>query len=254
MVVIPAVDIKGGKCVRLLQGRMEDETVYSETPWKMALRWQEAGGEILHIVDLNGAVEGRGVNDDSVREIIEHTDMNIELGGGVRDMARIDSLLEMGVDRVILGTAAVENPDMVGEAIQKYGPEKIIAGIDARDGIVATRGWTKSGRKSAVELGNEMKERGVNRIIYTDISRDGMLTGPNIVETERMAKETGLLITASGGVSSLDDIKALKRLETSGVDSVITGKALYEGKFELSEALEAAITESYEIDHDRKNC
>jgi len=242
MLVIPAVDIKDGKCVRLLQGRMEDETVYSETPWTMALKWQEAGGRRLHIVDLNGAIEGRGVNDDAVREIVKHTDMRTELGGGIRDMARIDALLEMGIDSVILGTVAVENPAMVHQAIKKHGPKRIIIGIDARDGVVATKGWTHSGWKTAVDLGCEMRDLDVERIIYTDIGRDGMLTGPNIEETERMAKETGLWITASGGVSSIDDIMALKRIELAGVDSVITGKALYEGRLDLGEAIKAAAT------------
>jgi len=240
MIVIPAVDIKDGRCVRLLQGRMEDETVYAEIPWKMALRWQKEGGTILHIVDLNGAVEGKGVNDDAVREITAHIDMMTELGGGIRNMERIDALLEMGVGRVILGTAAVENPGLVSEAVDKYGPGKIIVGIDARDGMAATHGWTTDDEHSAVELGRAMKTLGITRIIYTDISRDGMLTGPNITETEHMARETGLLITASGGVSSLDDIRALKRIEKYGVDSVITGKALYEGKFDLSEAITVA--------------
>ncbi len=240
MIVIPAVDIKDGRCVRLLQGRMEDETVYSETPWKMALKWQKAGAGILHIVDLNGAFEGRGVNDDAVREIVDHVDMDTELGGGIRDMARIDNLLDMGISRIILGTVAVENPGLVREAIDKYGPEKIIVGIDATDGIAKTRGWAADGGRPAVELALEMKKLGVTRIVYTDISRDGMLTGPNIGETERMARETGLKIVASGGVSSLDDIWALKRIEHSGVDSVITGKAIYEGKFDLRDAIRIA--------------
>ncbi len=240
MLVIPAVDIKGGKCVRLLQGRMEDETVYSETPWEMAKQWQDQGGTLLHIVDLDGAVEGKGINDDAVREIIENTDMKTELGGGIRDMARIDALLKMGVSRVILGTVAAEKPELVKEAIGKYGPNKIVVGIDARDGIVATRGWQHSGWKPALDLGSEMADLGVTRIIYTDIERDGMLTGPNIKETERMAKETGLYITASGGVSSIDDIRALKTIEKSGVDSVITGKAIYEGKMDLVEAIRVA--------------
>ena len=240
MIIIPAVDIKDGKCVRLLQGRMEDETVYSETPWEMARKWQDASGTILHIVDLNGAFEGRGVNDKVIREIVERVDMLTELGGGIRDMARIDFLLEMGVGRVILGTAAVENPELVREAIERYGPEKILVGIDAKDGIVATRGWAEDGGRPAVELGLEMKKLGVERIIYTDIARDGMLTGPNISETERMACLTELMITASGGVSSLDDIRALKEIEHCGVDSVIIGKALYEEKFELEEAIAMA--------------
>ncbi|MCE5252223.1 1-(5-phosphoribosyl)-5-[(5-phosphoribosylamino)methylideneamino]imidazole-4-carboxamide isomerase [bacterium] len=240
MIVIPAVDIKDGRCVRLLQGRMEDETVYARVPWTMAVRWQEAGARILHIVDLNGAFEGRGVNDSAVREIVEHVDMVTELGGGIRDMARIDALLGMGIGRVILGTVAVENPGLVKEAVEMYGPEKIIVGIDARGGIAATRGWAADGGRPAVELGLEMKRLGVSRIVYTDISRDGMLTGPNLAETERMARETGLKIVASGGVSSLGDIRALKEFEPLGVDSVITGKAIYEGTLDLKEAIEAA--------------
>lgn len=240
MKVIPAIDIKEGRCVRLLQGRMEDETVYSDTPWEMAVKWHDAGATILHIVDLDGAVEGRGVNDDAVREIIERTGMKTELGGGIRDMARIDALLAMGVSRVIIGTAAVEDPDLVRKAVAKHSPRKVIVGIDARDGIVATRGWTKSGWKPAIDLGLEMRELGIERIIYTDISRDGMLTGPNIEETRRMARETSLWITASGGVSSVDDIKKLKAIESCGVDSFITGKAIYEGKLDLKEAIAAA--------------
>ncbi len=242
MIVIPAVDIKDGACVRLLQGRMEDATVYSDTPWEMALRWRREGAEILHIVDLNGAFEGRGVNDDAVREIVRRVDMMTELGGGIRDMARIDSLLTMGVGRVILGTAAVENPAFVRDAVERYGPERILVGIDAKSGIAATRGWAGDGGRPAAELGREMKSLGVERIVYTDIFRDGMLTGPNIPETQRMARETGLRVIASGGVSSLADILALKQIEFSGVDSVITGKAIYEGKLGLKEAIIAAAT------------
>lgn len=240
MIVIPAIDIKGGKCVRLLQGRMEDATVYGDDPAEMALRWQREGAKILHIVDLDGAFEGRGVNDDAVREIVRRVDMRTELGGGIRDMARIDALLAMGVGRVILGTVAVENPGLVRAAIEKHGPEKIIAGIDAKSGIAATRGWAADGGRPAVELGREMRALGVERIVYTDIARDGMLTGPNIPETERMARETGLRVIASGGVSSLADLLALKQIEGSGVDSVITGKAIYEGKLDLREAIATA--------------
>ncbi len=240
MIVIPAVDIKDGKCVRLLQGRMEDETVYGDSPREMALRWQREGAAILHIVDLNGAFEGRGVNDRSVREIVEAVDMFTELGGGIRDMARLDALLDMGVGKVILGTAAIENPDLVSTAVEKHGPAKIVVGIDVRNGIAVIRGWGADGSRPAVDLALDMKGRGIERIVYTDIARDGMLVGPNILETARMARETGLKVIASGGVSSLDDIRALKALEPLGVDSVITGKAIYEGKFGLREAIEVA--------------
>lgn len=239
MIIIPAVDIKDGRCVRLRQGDMNDETIYSENPWEMAQKWEAAGAGILHIVDLNGAVEGYGVNDDAVSGIAGRVKMKIQLGGGIRDLKRIETLLAMGVSRVIIGTAAVENPGMVKEALEKYGPSRIIVGMDARSGVIATRGWTKSGWKPAVDLGREMKEMGLTRAVYTDIGRDGMMTGPNIEETERMAKETGLWITASGGVSSLDDIRALKNIERSGVDSVIVGKALYEGAFTLEQAITA---------------
>lgn len=240
MIVIPAVDIKDGKCVRLLQGRMEDATVYSDTPWKMALRWEKEGGKILHIVDLNGAFEGFGVNDPAVREILEHVHIPVEIGGGIRDMARIEALLSMGVWRVIIGTASVENPSLVRTAVDKYSPERILVGIDARNGRVATRGWASDSGNTAVELGLQMEALGIERIVYTDISRDGMLTGPNISETGRMARETGLKVIASGGVSSLDDIHALQQIESLGVDSVIIGKALYERKFTLGDAIEAA--------------
>ncbi|MFC1607557.1 1-(5-phosphoribosyl)-5-[(5-phosphoribosylamino)methylideneamino]imidazole-4-carboxamide isomerase [Candidatus Latescibacterota bacterium] len=240
MIIIPAVDIKDGRCVRLLQGRMEDETIYSETPWEMAKKWDDANAEILHIVDLNGAFEGKGVNDDAVRGILDHVGMMTELGGGIRDMVRIDALLDMGVGRVIIGTAAVEKPELVSEAIAKHGADRFVVGIDARDGIAKTRGWADGSGVPAVELGLRMKELGVSRIIYTDIARDGMLTGPNITETKRMARETGLAIIASGGVSSIDDIRALKTVESSGVDSVIIGKAIYEGKLDLKEAIEVA--------------
>jgi len=220
---------------------MHDETVYADTPWTMAVRWQDEGAELLHIVDLNGAFEGRGVNDDAVREIVRRVDMKTELGGGIRDMARIDALMAMGVWRVIIGTAAVENPLLVSEALARYGPERVAVGIDAMNGIARTRGWAENGRRPAVELALDMMALGVTRIIYTDIARDGMLTGPNIPETARMARETGMAVTASGGVASLGDIRALKELEPLGVDSVITGKALYEGKLDLKEAIEAAL-------------
>ena len=240
MIVIPAVDIKGGKCVRLLQGRMEDETVYGDIPWEMALRWREAGATHLHIVDLDGAFEGSGVNDDAVRAIVERVDMLTEIGGGIRDMARIDALLGMGIGRVIIGTAAVENPDLVREAVKTHGPDRILVGIDANNGIAATRGWVTDGGRPAVDLAQEMKDLGVERIVYTDIARDGMLTGPNIAETENIALKTGLRVVASGGVSSLADIAALREIEINGVDSVITGKAIYEEKFRLEDAIEIA--------------
>lgn len=240
MIILPAIDIKDGRCVRLLQGRMEDETVYGDDPSAMAHRWQDEGAEWLHIVDLNGAFEGRGVNDDAVHRIVESVDMNTELGGGIRDLARIETLLGMGLSRVIIGTAAVEQPEMVREAVTRFGAERIVVGIDARDGIAKTRGWAADGGLSAVELGRSMRELGVIRTVYTDISRDGMLTGPNVEETARMARETGLKVIASGGVSKIDDIAALKRHEADGIEAVITGKAIYEGTLDVREAIAVA--------------
>jgi len=237
MIILPAIDIKDGRCVRLLQGRMEDETVYGDDPPAMAQRWQDEGADWLHIVDLNGAFEGRGVNDDAVRRIVEAVDMNTELGGGIRDLARIETLLGMGLSRVIIGTAAVEQPEMVREAVARFGAERIVVGIDARDGIAKTRGWAADGGLSAVELGRSMRELGVVRTVYTDISRDGMLTGPNVEETARMARETGLKVIASGGVSKIDDIAALKCHEADGIEAVITGKAIYEGTLDVREAI-----------------
>jgi len=240
MIILPAIDIKDGKCVRLLQGRMEDETIYGDDPPAMARRWEDEGAEWLHIVDLDGAFEGRGVNDETVRRIIETVDMNTELGGGIRDLARIETLLSMGLSRVIIGTAAVEQPAIVREAVARFGAERIVVGIDARDGIAKTRGWSADGGLSAVELGRSMRELGVVHTVYTDISRDGMLTGPNIEETARMARETGLKVIASGGVSKIDDIAALKRHEADGIEAVITGKAIYEGTLDVREAIAAA--------------
>ena len=226
--------------MRLEQGRMEDDTIYGDTPWEMALRWQHEGGELLHIVDLNGAFKGRGVNDAAVQEIVQRVDMKTELGGGIRDMARIDALFTMGVWRVIIGTAAIENPALVREAVDRYGPDRVAVGIDAMNGIAKTRGWAEDGGRPAVELALAMQELGASRIIYTDIARDGMLTGPNIPETGRLARDTGMTITASGGVATVADIVALKEIEPLGVDSVITGKALYEGTLDLKAAIETA--------------
>jgi phosphoribosylformimino-5-aminoimidazole carboxamide ribotide isomerase len=240
MLIIPAVDIKDGKCVRLVQGNMDRDTVYDDIPWRMARRWQDAGGSFLHIVDLNGAFAGHGVNDDAVADILANTDMKTELGGGIRDIGRITKLLDMGIGRVILGTVAVEDPDLVRQAIDQYGPERIVVGIDARNGIAKTRGWASNGGVPAISLARNMQKLGVIRVVYTDISRDGMLLGPNINDTEKIARATGLKIVASGGVSTIDDIRGLKRLESAGVEAVITGKALYEGRLDLAEAIRAA--------------
>lgn len=238
MLVIPAIDLRDGKCVRLVEGRLDRETIYSDAPAEMARKWENLGARFLHLVDLDGAFAGEPKNDRAVREIIEVISIPAELGGGIRDLDTISKYIEMGVNRVILGTAAISDPKMVEAAVRKYGGERIILGVDARDGMVAIHGWDSTVTKSSVELALEMKELGIRRVIYTDIKRDGTLQGPNIESTKELAVETGLAVIASGGVSSLEDIRAVKEeLEPHGVDSVITGKALYDGRLDLVEAL-----------------
>ncbi|MFA6807382.1 MAG: 1-(5-phosphoribosyl)-5-[(5-phosphoribosylamino)methylideneamino]imidazole-4-carboxamide isomerase [Eubacteriales bacterium] len=240
MIVFPAIDLKDGKVVRLLQGRMEDATVYSDNPVEVAKGFVEEGAEYLHVVDLNGAFEGQPVNDKIIGEIVKNVSLKVQVGGGIRTLSRIEELLEIGVERVILGTIAVRDPELVKDAVQRFGGEHIIVGIDAKDGMVAVQGWAEKTNVLAVELGKKMQQIGVKRTIYTDIARDGMLKGPNIESTVKMAKETGLRVIASGGISSLDDLKRVKEEATSGVaiDGAITGKALYAGAFTLKQAID----------------
>lgn len=236
MIVIPAIDLKEGKCVRLLQGRMEDATVYSDSPADTARRFESLGTELIHVVDLNGAFDGVPRNLDSIKAILGVVKIPIEVGGGIRDMATIDLLLGLGVSRVILGTVAIERPELLAEACKKH-PGRIVAGIDAKDGKVAVRGWGDVSGEDALALGRKMAAAGVRAIIYTDISRDGMLTGHNVEATRRMAEETGIPIIASGGVKDMGDIKALMAIEQRGVEGVITGKAIYAGTLDLAEAI-----------------
>ncbi len=237
MLVIPAIDLRNGKCVRLVEGRLENETVYSDDPAEMARKWEGLGAGFLHLVDLDGAFAGEPRNARAVESILKAVSIPAELGGGIRDMERIAFYLDMGVNRVILGTAAISNPGLVREAVDRFGAERIVLGVDARDGMVAIQGWDSTVTKTAVELALEMKELGIERVIYTDIRRDGTLKGPNIESTKELAVKTGLKVIASGGVSGLDDIRAVKELEPFGVDSVITGKALYDGRLDLADAL-----------------
>ena len=237
MIILPAIDLRNGKCVRLLQGRLEDETVFADDPVEMARRWQENGAEYLHLVDLDGAFQGAPVHLPVVQKIKEATGLPVELGGGIRDMETIAKVLASGVDRVILGTVAVSNPELLASACAEFG-ERIVLGLDARDGKVAIKGWVDVTEKSAVELACELKEKGVRRIIFTDISRDGMLSGPNLKSIEELASKTGIPVIASGGVNVLADIVNLKKI--AGVEGVITGKALYTGSLNLSEAIQAA--------------
>ncbi|HET6973978.1 MAG TPA: 1-(5-phosphoribosyl)-5-[(5-phosphoribosylamino)methylideneamino]imidazole-4-carboxamide isomerase [Pyrinomonadaceae bacterium] len=237
MIVIPAIDLKNGLCVRLLQGRKSEMTVYNEDPVEVARAFAAAGAEMIHVVDLDGAFnEADSPNRAVVRRIIEAVDVPIEFGGGVRSLEDVQQLCDAGVAWVVLGTVAAEAPARLSEFVNSFG-SKICVGIDARDGRVMTRGWETATPLMAVDLARSVAECGVERIIYTDIARDGALTGPNINQTLAVARSANVRVTASGGVSSLDDIE---RLRDAGVDSVIVGKALYEGKFKLEEAIEAA--------------
>lgn len=236
MIVIPAIDLKEGKCVRLEQGLMEKDTVYSDNPAAMARHWQDEGGELLHLVDLDGAFAGVPKNREAIRAIVAAVDIPTELGGGIRDLATIEAYLELGIDRVILGTVAKENPDLVAEACRMF-PGRIVVGIDAKGGLVAVRGWAEVTEKRAIDLAREMEGFGVTAIIYTDIARDGMMQGPNLEATAALAEAISIPVIASGGVSNLDDIRNLLQIEASGVEGVITGKAIYTGSLNLREAV-----------------
>lgn len=236
MIILPAIDLKAGRCVRLEQGLMDKDTVYNDNPAAQALTWQEQGGELLHIVDLDGAFAGVPQNREAIRAIVDAIDIPSELGGGIRDMQTIEAYLELGIDRVILGTVAKENPALVAEACKKF-PGHIVVGIDAMNGLVAVRGWADVTEKLATEMAKEMEGFGVEAIIYTDIARDGMMQGPNIEATRALAEAINIPVIASGGLSTLDDIRRLIAIESSGVTGVITGKAIYSGAIDLREAV-----------------
>ncbi|MFO7611737.1 MAG: 1-(5-phosphoribosyl)-5-[(5-phosphoribosylamino)methylideneamino]imidazole-4-carboxamide isomerase [Clostridia bacterium] len=232
MIIYPSIDILDGKCVRLSQGRYDKVTVYSDDPAGFALKWAFAGARYIHVVDLDGARSGLPVNDSVIRKIAGEAGIPVQAGGGIRTMERIRELVDMGISRVVLGTAAVKKPGFAAEAVSVYG-DKIAVGIDARDGFVATDGWeSKSGYK-AVEFAMEMENAGVGTIIYTDISRDGMMSGPNLDAMHAMVDAIGCAVIASGGVACLEDVIALAG---TGVAGVISGKALYEGRLNLFEA------------------
>lgn len=239
MIIFPAIDIRGGKCVRLTEGRFDKETVFADNPADMAARWAEEGAEFLHVVDLDGALAGKSVNLAIVKRIVRTVKIPVQLGGGIRTLDNIDQVFQAGVNRVILGSIAVRQPQLVEQACNLYG-SKIVVGIDARDGQVAVDGWGVSGGISAGDLAKKMATVGVERIIYTDISRDGTMAGVNVSATGTLARESGLKVIASGGVSNLDDIRAVKAVADDGVEGVIVGKALYVGNFNLKAALKAA--------------
>lgn len=240
MLVIPAIDLKEGKCVRLRQGRMEDSTVFGEEPVEMARRWVEAGAERLHIVDLDGAFAGRPRNAEAIHAIARaFPDLIIQIGGGIRDDDTVQAYLDVGVQYVILGTRAVSAPHLVNDLCLDF-PGHIIVGLDARDGKLAVDGWSKLSHHDVIDLAQHFEADGVAAIIYTDIARDGMMEGPNVEATARLAENVRVPVIASGGVSSLDDIRALAKGADAGIDGVIVGRALYEDAFTLEQARAAA--------------
>lgn len=236
MIIIPAIDLKEGKCVRLEQGEMHRDTVFSDNPASQALKWQEAGAELLHLVDLDGAFAGKPKNKGAIEAILKAINIPAQLGGGIRDIATIESYLELGLSRVIIGTAAQRNPELVVEACKKF-PGKIVVGIDAKNGMVAVQGWAELTDIAASDLARKFADCGVSAIIYTDISRDGMMTGPNLEATRQLAEAISIPVIASGGVSSLKDIENLMAIENSGISGAITGKAIYTGAINLAEAI-----------------
>ena len=234
MRVIPAIDLKAGKCVRLLQGRADAVTVYSDDPVSTAGLWESSGAELLHIVDLDGAFTGDQKNLDAIKEIRGAVSIEIEVGGGIRNIEKIAELVRIGIDRIILGTVAIEKPELVNEACSRF-PGRVLVGIDARDGRVAVKGWVETTSTDPKALAKAAEKSGAAGIIYTDISTDGMMTGPNIGAMEEMVRTVGIPVIASGGVSSLEDIGKLMQIE--GLWGVITGKAIYSGSLDLKEAI-----------------
>ena len=236
MLLIPAIDLKGGKCVRLVQGDMDRDTVYSDDPVKMAVKWAEAGARRLHLVDLDGAFEGSPINYEVIHKIVEELPMiDIEVGGGIRDEDTIQNYLDAGVRYVILGTKAVKEPHFVSDVCIEF-PGHIIVGLDVRNGKVAIDGWSKLSKHDALDLARRFESDGVEAIIHTDIGRDGMMQGLNVEATASLARELKIPVYASGGVTNLDDIRRLSQVSKDGVSGAITGKALYEGKLDFSEA------------------
>ena len=245
MLIIPAIDLKDGHCVRLEQGDMRKATVFSEDPSAMAAQWAERGAKRLHVVDLNGARQGKPINEQAVKDIVASIDSDIpvQLGGGIRDLDTIERYLDDGVSFVIIGTAAVKNPGFLHEACDAF-PGHIIVGLDAKDGQVATDGWSRLTKHDVIDLAKRFQDYGVEAVIYTDIGRDGMMTGVNIDATVRLAQALAIPVIASGGLNGLDDIRKLCAVESEGISGAIAGRAIYEGKLDFAEALKVASGES----------
>ena len=241
MLLIPAIDLKDGRCVRLKQGDMNDETVFSDDPEAVAREWVEQGARRLHLVDLNGAVAGKPRNESAIRAIVDAVGSTIpvQVGGGIRDLDTIERYLDDGISYVIIGTAAVKNPGFLHDACGAF-PGHVMVALDARDGKVAVEGWSKMTRHEVVDLAKKFEDYGVEAIIYTDIGRDGMLTGVNIDATVRLARELSVPVIASGGISDLKDIAALCEVESEGIIGAITGRALYQGTLDFAQAVAAA--------------
>ena len=235
MILIPAIDIKEGKCVRLRQGLMEDSTVFSDSPLEMADKWIELGAKRIHLVDLDGAFAGKPTNADAINAIAEkHPDVPIQIGGGIRDEKTIRAYLDVGVEYVIIGTRAANEPQFISDIAAEFG-DHLIIGLDAKDGIVAVDGWAKLTDHHVVELASQFESDGVQAIIYTDIARDGMMQGVNLEATKSLAEAVSIPIIASGGVTNMDDLVALQKIESVGVSGVITGRAIYEGTLDFAE-------------------
>lgn len=232
MLIIPAIDLRGGRCVRLFQGDFNQETSYSDSPTEVAQRWRDAGARRLHVVDLDGARAGEPTQLDLVAEITG-SDLPVQLGGGLRTLEHIQSALDAGVDRVVLGTVAIEHPELLREAVERFGAERIVLGVDARDGYVAVRGWEEVSTVPAIEIIEQAVGDGIERVVYTDIGRDGTLTSPNFEETGRVAA-IGPAVIASGGVARWDDLRHLSRIRN--VEAAIVGRALYDGTIEITSA------------------
>ncbi|MBW1731500.1 MAG: 1-(5-phosphoribosyl)-5-[(5-phosphoribosylamino)methylideneamino]imidazole-4-carboxamide isomerase [Deltaproteobacteria bacterium] len=236
MLVIPAIDLKDGRCVRLRQGRMSEETIFSDFPHEVAKRWYDMGAERIHVVDLNGAHQGTPVNGKVIKKMVDAVPIPIQLGGGIRDMETLEAYLEQGIRWVILGTVACKDPEFVFKASERY-PGRVILGIDARRGRVAVQGWTEEVALDPVDMVKMFEGAKIAAIVYTDILRDGMRTGPNIQATAELARSTSIPVIASGGVSGIGDVKALLRLRPYGVMGMITGRALYDGALDLKGAI-----------------
>lgn len=237
MRVIPAIDILGGQCVRLTKGDYSDKKVYDVDPARVARRWQSQGATLIHVVDLDGAREGRPVNMSAIAAILASVTIPIEVGGGIRSLESAAELLNAGVERVVLGTCAIDNPDLLQQLVDEYSSRRVVVGIDAKAGKVATAGWTHIQATDATELALAVRAAGVTNVIYTDIDRDGTMAGPNLEYTRALAVKSGLSVIASGGVARLEDLLLVKALETTGVTGIIVGKALYEEAFSLVDAI-----------------